>query len=130
MPTPCQIEYQNGIYYFNVSVMFVRAENPIAAGDIPAPFRYDIWAYELKDPPSDPPNLGEMLAPPVIGRINGQGGLFRIKCGLYNWIVFASQQKIFEGDPWDATTRTCMQGTADVQPESWYDGYLKFHLLP
>jgi hypothetical protein len=33
-----QVDYDEGITYFNISVLYVNAENPSADNDIPAPF--------------------------------------------------------------------------------------------
>jgi len=124
-----QVELQQAITYFNVCVMFVNADNPATDSEILAPFDYDVHAYYLAEGPfTDPPSL-ERLIDHRFGLKNGQGCTFRVPCMDRFWLVFATKVLTFPGDPWELSTRTSMLGTGNVQPETWYDGYLKFHLL-
>lgn len=90
---------------------------------------YDAYAYVDLNPGSDAPELGNKLDE-RLGLSWGQGCRFRLPTGNYNWIVLARRRETFEGDPWEWQSRGNMADTADVEPETFYCGYLKFHLSP
>jgi hypothetical protein len=124
-----QVDFDVGITYFNIYVLFVNADNPSADSEILAPFDYDVHAYYLAEGPfTDPPSL-DILIDHRFGLKNGQGCTFRVPCMDRFWLVFATKVLTFPGDPWELSTRTSMLGTGNVQPETLYNGYLKFHLL-
>lgn len=124
-----QIEYEIGPLLFYADVMFVNAQNPAVDQEIPAPFTYDVFAYSLKPGPAetDPPQLEKELDH-RFGLKDGQGCVLTLPCGDYFWLVFAKKLVTSPEDPWDNITKTCMYGTANVQPWTWADGYLVFHL--
>jgi hypothetical protein len=124
-----QVDVQGGILYFNIHVLFVNADNPSADSEILAPFEYDVHAYYLAPGPyTDPPVLADLIGH-RLGLKNGQGCTFRVPCRDAFWLVFATKVSTYPGDPWEGTTKTSMFGTGNVQPETAYFGYLKFHLL-
>ncbi len=127
MPVENEVVLEQGIDYFYVEVMYVKAENP-ADGEIPAPFEYDVHAYYLAPGPfTDPPVLDQLIDHRYRLK-NGEGCTFTVPCREAFWLVFATKVSSYPGDPWEGTTRTCMVGTGNVTPWSKYFGYLKFHL--